>query len=93
MANRIDNAFQAFHDANPGVWELFQKFTFELISKKFKHYSADAVCHQIRWHTAVITNDRDFKLNNNYTSRYARLFHKAHSQHSNFFRTRSLSSW
>jgi hypothetical protein len=93
MANRIDNAFQAFHDANPEVWKLFQQFTFLLIDKKFQHYSADAVCHQIRWHTAVVTSDRDFKLNNNFTSRYARLFHKEYPKHSTFFRTRTLNSW
>jgi hypothetical protein len=94
MTNRIDSAFKAFHEANPKVWELFKKFAFELIDKKFKHYSADAVCHQVRWHTAVVTSDRDFKLNNNFTSRYARLFHKEFPRYDGFFITRSLNnSW
>ena len=36
----IDRAFRQFHMDNPEVWRLFCRFTFQLISKGFKHYSA-----------------------------------------------------
>ena len=31
---------------NPRVWELFVKFTFELIQRGFTHHSAYAVMHR-----------------------------------------------
>ena len=97
----IDAAFQAYHLANPDVWQLFEQFTMQAINAGLKHYSADAICHVIRWHTSVgyrggvigertETSLRNLKLNNNFTSRYARMFEEAHPGHRGFFRNRVL---
>lgn len=92
--SKIDRDFLKFHTDNPIVWELFTKFTLRLIERGFKHYSADAICHRIRWEVDVEIKDGEFKLNNNYTSRYARLFHKTFPQYAGFFRNRTLiSQW
>lgn len=81
-----------FHKANPRVYDLFKRFTFQVIRAGHQHYSADAVCHRIRWHTSVETQGDDFKINNNYAAYYARLFMVEHPQHDGFFRTRVTKS-
>lgn len=87
------DAFDKFHAENPDVWRHFEKFTLELIEAGHLHYSADAVCHRIRWHLDVETKSEDgLKLNNNYTAHYARLFAARYPQHATFFRCRRRKS-
>ena len=84
--------FQQYHLENPQVWELFQRFTIEVIRAGHKHYSARAVFQRIRWHTSVETRGDDFKINDHYSSRYARMFHVKYPKFEGFFRTRELRS-
>lgn len=84
-------AFTTFHQQNPRVWDLFKSFTKQAIASGRPHYSADAVLHRIRWHTTVETKGSDFKINDHFSSLYARLFHMAHPEHGKFFETRALS--
>jgi hypothetical protein len=88
--DQLDRNFEQFHRENPEVWKLFVRFTFEAMHKGFRHYSARAIAHRIRWHTDVETSDYDFKINNNHISRYARLFHKSFPEYDGFFRTRDV---
>lgn len=76
--------------ANPEVYELFKAFTFQLIQVGRKHYSADGIGHQIRWHTSIKTTERDFKINNNYIAWYSRLFEADYPEHKGFFRKRKV---
>jgi hypothetical protein len=74
---------------DPMAWRLFQRFTLELIERGFVHYSSDAVLHRVRWETAVTTTDNSgFKVNNDLTPLYARMFHETYPAHAGFFRTR-----
>jgi len=85
----------AFHKENPEVMELFSKFTFELIERGFKHYSAQhGVFARIRWETdkADSKGGSTFKVNNNYSAFYARAWMKMHPEHDGFFRTRKQTS-
>jgi hypothetical protein len=84
-----------FHRENPLVWELFCKFTFDLIGRGFKNYSAQhGVFSRIRWETDQADSDGNstFKINNNYSAFYARAFMKKYPQHDGFFRTREQTS-
>lgn len=84
-----------FHREHPKVWELFVQFTFELIDRGFKHYSAQhGVFARIRWETdqADVDGRSMFKLNNNYSPFYARRFMKMYPQHNGFFRVRKQTS-
>lgn len=85
--------FIRFHRANPRVWELFKRFSMDLILAGRPHHSADSVIHRIRWETAICTTDAasEFKINDHYSSLYARLFHLAFPDYGNFFRVRKLS--
>jgi len=87
----LKKKFREFHDKNPRVWELLQRFTFEVINKGFKNYSVKAVFERIRWHTDVETSDPEFKLSNNHTAYYSRMFMDKYPEHEGFFRTNRLS--
>ena len=77
-----------FHAANPQVYAMFRRFTLQTIDAGRSHYSARAIFHRMRWHTGVETKGDEWKLNNNYSRYYARLFMREHPQHDAFFETR-----
>jgi hypothetical protein len=81
--------FAAIDAANPRMWELFRTFTFAMIQRGFRHYSARAVLHRVRWETATPLEDgSEFKINNNWSPFYARKFHQLYPDYSGFFRCR-----
>ena len=84
--------FNEIDAASPEVWRYFTQFTQELISRGFRHHSADAVLHRVRWQTAQPQNDpsnlQSYKICNDWSAFYARKFHKLFPQHAGFFRTR-----
>jgi hypothetical protein len=84
----IDN-FWKFHKENPHVFELFLRYANELFAKGHRHYGIAAIAERIRWHYAMETTDKDFKLNNNYKSCYARLIVLTDSKFENFFNLRA----
>lgn len=82
-------AFRAWLSENPHVWSLFVRFSLQAIAAGHQHYSADAICHRIRWHVDVDTVDKTgFKLNNNHVAYLARRFEQKYPQHAGFFRMR-----
>ena len=83
----------AFHNKHPEVWDLFVKFSFEMITKGYKNYSVKGVFERIRWEMdAGGDGVTTFKLNNNYTAFYSRRFMKAYPQYNGFYRTRKQTS-
>ncbi len=94
MTDQIQKNFEAFDAANPQVWRLFCMFTRQLIGAGHKRGSAKMVLERIRWETTVETNSaKPVKLNNNYTSRYARKWECEQPEgYANFFRTRKLNA-
>jgi hypothetical protein len=85
--------FEAWLADNPAVWVLFEKFAFEAVGTGRSHYSADAICHRIRWHCDIETRSNDgFKLNNNHVAFLARRFMRKHPEHADFFRLRERRS-
>lgn len=82
--------FYEFDAAHPDVWQLFERFTLDLIRRGFGHYSSDAVLHRVRWETSAgAGSDEDaFKINNNWTAYYARKFDEQHPEYAGFFRMR-----
>lgn len=84
----VVEAFWAYHSENPHVYELFKRYAHDLRRAGRNHYGAKAVMERIRWHYSVETLGDDFKLNNNYTSCYARLLIMQDSRFASFFQTR-----
>jgi hypothetical protein len=87
---KMEREFWVFHQENPYVYEMFNRFTQSAIRRGFQHLSSDMVCHRIRWETTIETSDREFKLNNNHTAYYGRLWMLDHPEHKGFFRTRGI---
>ena len=89
-----EQKFIIFHEANPEVYELFKKFTFQAMNRGHKHLSAEMIINRIRWETKVVTTDEaiktigKLKINNDYKPFYSRLFIVEHPQHKDFFRLR-----
>ena len=93
QVDQIQIDFADFHAENPHVYVLWDKFTRELLAVGYKNGSASLVTERIRWETAVVTIGEPLvKLNNNYKSRYSRLWMKNNPEHAGFFRTRTLAA-
>ena len=84
----------AFHKENPKVYQLFEKFSFQLIARGFNNYSSNAVFERIRWETDEADTDgkSTFKINNNYRAFFARAFMKRHPEYDGFYRLRKQTS-
>jgi len=90
MSHQHKEEWWKFHKENPKVWELFVRFTHEVIDAGCKHFGTNAIIERIRWETMIVTSDLEFKINNNHAPYYARLFMHYHPEHDGFFRTRQL---
>lgn len=90
--DRIQADFDAFHEAHPEVFGKFHEYAEELYQRGYRRYSADMILGRIRWHFNIERGDRDFKLNDHFTSRYSRLLMSTYSKFAGFFETRQLKA-
>jgi hypothetical protein len=88
----IQASFEAFHQANPHVYRLIKKQIIRAIKKGKTKISIRHIASYLVWEMYIETTDEnhDFKLNNNYTSRYSRLFAEEFPKHAGLFNYRSL---
>ena len=87
----IQERFEAFHAAHPDVYALFRRFAGELRAAGRTRFGAKALAERIRWHYATTSGGGpDFKLNNNFVSRYARLLAADDPAFEGFFERRRL---
>lgn len=67
--------FNKFHRENSGVYTLFKKFALQLINAGCGRLGSKQIIERIRFETAIQTKgDSDFKIDNNHTCFYSRLF-------------------
>lgn len=81
-----------YHKENPHVYELVEKFTFDVIQRGYDRYSINSIFERIRWHTDIDTEGDKFKISNNHRAYYARYFMYLHPQYDGFFKTKELRS-
>lgn len=84
----IGEAFAEFHAENPAVYQMFKKYFFELYTSGARKTSAKLITERVRWESMIKTNGEPYKINNNFTSYYARLFIKDFSSFKDCFETR-----
>lgn len=84
--------FEAFDRSHPDVYALFTQFASELREAGRESYGAKSIMERIRWHYATSSRGETFKINNNYTSRYARKLIHERPEFDGFFETRRLTS-
>ena len=86
----IQEAFERFDAANPAVWELFVRFALEAVRARRPRFGAKMIWERMRWYSYFESDDEDYKLPNDFHSRYARKFMAAYPQYNYLFKTRSL---
>lgn len=69
----IDAAFAEFHQANPHVYAELRMLALRARNAGAQRIGIGMLYEVMRWRHALRTQGDDFKLNNNYRSRYARL--------------------
>lgn len=83
--------FETYHRDNPQIYTMFKQFAFEAINAGVTRLSSKAIVERLRWQTMIRGND-EFKINNNVTPYYARLFNQEYPQHEGFFATRNAKA-
>ena len=81
--------FLNYHSENPQVWKAFERRAMEIKAAGRNRYSAKTIMELIRWEYDVnAANTECFKINNNYTALYARIFMQKHTHMRGFFEIR-----
>ena len=92
----IEERFNDFHAKNPHVWAEFERIGLWAVSvcerKNIKYLSADLIANQMRWQSFISNTEKDFKINNNYTSSYSRLFQMKYPEYCHLFRNRKTTT-
>jgi hypothetical protein len=86
----IQQRFEQFHQAHPSVFELFTAFATQKLLEGHTRYSADAILHRVRWEMEGQWQESGFKINNDFSSRYARLLSRTDERFADFFEFRRL---
>ncbi len=87
----IVKKFWEFHQRNPHIFELYKRFTNELVQRGRTRYGIATITERIRWHTATETDDPDFKISNNHGGCYARLLVLDNPSLKSFFQLRKTT--
>lgn len=88
----IQEKFNKFDEENPIVYSLFKKQVFRAISKRKSKVSAKTILGFIRWEVQLQTTGDVYKINDVFTSRYARKFSEEFEQYKDIFNFRTLRS-
>lgn len=90
----IAEDFERFDWDNPEVYQLFCRFTFDLIEAGHKKVGAKMIAERIRWEGFMTKKPKSqgYKINNVYIAHYARKFMRKFPQHKDKFETRKLHS-
>lgn len=90
----IDERFLAFHLDNPGVYARLVSLTRKAKARGRQRIGIQMLFEVIRWETMLRTTDTssEFKINNDYASRYARMIMRRNPDLDGMFETRRLTS-
>ncbi len=89
---RLDLAFSTFHAANPHVYVKLVQLARDLCRRGHRLLGIKMLFEVLRWQHYMETVDPSgFKLNNNLTSRYARLIMKSEADLFEIFEVRELA--
>jgi hypothetical protein len=88
----IDERFDAFHAAHPWVYEALEELTAEWVAGGGGRISVKALFERLRWPPSGDVGGEPYRLNNVFTSRYARLLCREHPEWASAFELRRLRS-
>jgi hypothetical protein len=89
----IDQRFAEFHKANPHIYRKLVNLAREVKGAGHTHCSIDFLMHRLRWyHHVELKSTEPFKLNDQFSSRYARAIMLMEPDLCDFFQVRKLRS-
>lgn len=86
----IQERFESFHAANPWVLTALERLTRQWLNSGHTRVGMKMLTERLRWEYGIRTQGDAFRLNNSYTSRYARLLIDLHTEWADAFETREL---
>ena len=91
VQHKIDDRFARFHHDNPHVYDELVRLARRAKDRGHKTIGIELLFAVIRWERMMSTRDASgFKLNDHYTSRYARMMMEREPDLAGMFRTRKL---
>ena len=89
--DEIQVAFEKFHTENPHVYQMLVKLARQVRDAGRTRYGIEGLFARLRWHYDFeARTDDEFKLNNNFRSRYARLLMEREEDLEGVFSVREL---
>lgn len=88
--------FEHFHTHNPHVYELFERFGDEAARAGRHRFGAKMIVERMRWYSKFeVSADQEYKICNNHTAFFARLWIMRRPQHRDLFvlKTSAADSW
>lgn len=86
----IQERFESFHELNSWVLDALEDLTADYVARGRKRLGIKMLVEVLRWQYGRSTTGDEFKLNNNYSSRYVRLIQERHPEWAAVFHTREL---
>lgn len=90
LADPIDESFMDFHHGNPHVYRALVSLARQWKDAGHERCSMDMLFHRLRWDYGIETRGDTFRLNDHFTSRYARLISANEPDLAPMFATRQL---
>lgn len=88
----IQERFERFHRENPHVYRRLRALIFEDLNAGLPIAGIDFYVSVLRWKIRMETRGDDFKVNNDWRSRYARMLMEREPELRGKFETRTLQS-
>lgn len=88
----IDERCDAFIAANPHVWRTFVRLCVDMKRRGLRQWSSKAAFEVMRYMATVQSVGEDFKLPNDFTSRFSRKAMDEVSELVGFFETREIKT-
>ena len=87
----IQERFERYHAANPATYETLVRFCREAQRSGRKRFAIGTLWERMRWYMNFEKDDaEDFKLNDHYRSRYARMLMEKNPEFEGLFEIREL---
>jgi hypothetical protein len=89
----IQEAFEKFHQEHPEVYDTLVRFAREWQRSGRQNCGIKMLWERVRWELSLGSTDEDeFKMNNNFHSRYVRLICKQEPELAGMFELRKLKA-
>jgi hypothetical protein len=92
IQENIQEQFRRFDAQHPEIYQEFCHIASNLLQRGRSHYGSKAILEVIRYHRILSgkSETEPFKINNNYSSRYARKLMEEDARFRDFFELRGL---